>query len=381
MIPLCRADLDERELEALQKVLESGWLTHGPLNSEFEESFAEYLGVGHAVSLNSCTSALFLALKALNITGEVILPSFTFAASANAVVTAGATPVFADIQLDTCNLDPDDVERRINEHTQAIMPVHFAGQPCAMDRLVEVAKRHALHIIEDSAETIGGRFRGKLAGSFAPACFSFFPTKNLTTGEGGMLTTDDPRLAEQIRILAGHGIARSTFAKEKSARPWHRSAVLPGYNMRMSHLQAALGIEQLRKLPEMNAKRQSHARTLNEKLAGIDEIVLPREAPHCEHVYQMYTLQVRGLPRDEFVESLRQKGIGASVHFDPPVHLQDYYCKASDPLPVTEQVAQSIVTLPMFPQLKPEELDTIVTAVKESVRELTPGIHLKAEAS
>ena len=372
MIPLSRPSLDERESRAVLQVLESGWLAEGPANAEFEKAMAAYLGVREAVSLNSCTSALFLALLAHEVRGEVILPSFTFVATANAVVTAGARPVFADVEPDTLNLDPKAVERKITARTRAIIPVHFGGQSCDMDPLLALARERGLLVIEDSAETLGGTYRGKMAGTFATGCFSFFPTKNITTGEGGLLTTDDRDLAARVRTLAGHGIPRPAHQREKSDRPWHRSAVVPGYNFRMSSIHAAIGVAQAGKIEELNSLRRRHARRLDQLLGGVDELVLPVERPECRHVYQMYTVRLRQIDRDRFLRRLRAKGIGASAHFDPPVHLQDYYRRVGHgvlKLPVTEEASRTIVTLPMYPQLEEEEVDRIAAAVKESIAE------------
>ena len=236
-----------------------------------------------------------------------------------------------------------------------------------MDRIMEIANKHHLAVIEDSAETIGGEYKGQKVGSFAIGCFSFFPTKNITTGEGGMFTTNDDVLADKVKALIGHGISSTAFAREKSEKPWFRSASFAGYNFRMSNILAAIGVEQLKKLDEMNEKRRMHARYLNERLRDIDEIDLPVEDKCCKHVYQMYTIKVKNQYRDNFVHQLRKKGIGASVHFDPPVHKQAYYMEngyGNVDLPVTEKVANSIVTLPMYPQLTQEELDTIISEIK-----------------
>lgn len=366
MIPLSIPFITQDELKAIKEVLDSGWLVEGPKNREFEEEFAKFIGVGSAVTLNSCTSALFLAIKALNITGEVILPSFTFVASTNAVVTAGARPVFADVDYETCNINPDDVEKRITEKTQAIMPVHFGGQAADMDALVGIAKKYNLCLIEDSAETIGGEYNGKKTGSFGIGCFSFFPTKNMTTGEGGMLTTDDNSLAEKARTLAGHGISGGAYERKEEKRPWFRVADMPGYNFRMSNILAAIGVEQLKKIDRMNDLRRQHAQYLTEHLSqlGLD---LPTEANNCKHVYQMYNIKIKK-GRDEFVLKLRERGVGASVHFDPPVHLHPYYmekfgCKRGD-LPVTERLSESILTLPLYPTMKKNDLDTIISVVR-----------------
>ena len=371
MIPLCVPDIGEEELQAVQEVLRSGWLTHGPKTGEFEERFAEYIGVKRAVAMNSCTSALFLAIKAQGITGEVILPSFTFVASANAVVTAGAIPVFADIEYDTCNIDPTSTEERITPRTEAIMVVHYGGQSCRMDRIMSIAEKHGLALIEDSAETIGGEFRGRKTGSFGTGCFSFFPTKNITTGEGGMLTTNDEAFADRVKALVGHGIFSNTFQREKAERPWFRAASLAGYNFRMSNILGALGVEQMKRIEQLNEARRRHAAYLSSQLADVTGIDLPVETDGCKHVYQMYTIKVKPpVDRNRFVLELREKGIGASVHFDPPVHLQPYYQErygGNGNLPVTEQVAERIVTLPMFPGLTDEQVEKIAEGVKEAV--------------
>lgn len=367
-IPLSKVYLDKNEFRALKETLVSGWLTHGPKNKEFEEMFAKYIGVKHAITVNSCASALFAVIKALEITDEVILPSFTFAASANAIAAAGAKPVFAEIDWQTGNLDPKDIEKRITKKTQAIMPVHFAGQSCQMDEIMKIAKKRKLWVIEDSAEAIGAEYKGKKTGSFAIGCFSFFPTKNLTTGEGGMITANSQKLDQKIRTLIGHGIAKNTSQRIKSEKPWYRAAVLAGYNFRMSNLLAALGVEQLAKLDKMNEMRRKNAAYLNQRLSETGGVEIPREAAGAKHVYQMYTIRVNK-NRDALVRKLKENGIEASVHFDPPVHLHPFYkknygCKTGD-LPITEKLSRSIITLPMYPSMTKQEMDYIVTIIKQ----------------
>ena len=372
MVPLSRPHITEAEVTAVTEVLRSGWLTHGPKTTEFEKRVAAYLGVRHAIAMNSATSALHLALVAQDIRGEVILPSFTFVATANAVMTAGAIPVFADIDADTCNLDPEDVIRRITPATEAIMVVHYGGHPAPMDRIMAIAEKHHLAVIEDSAETLGGEWQGRKAGSFATGVFSFFPTKNITCGEGGMLTTNDDALAYDVRALVAHGLTTTTTEREGSTRPWHRSAGVPGYNFRLSNLLAAIGVEQMRKVDLLNGARRRHARFFNEGLAPFENVVTPTELADAKHVYQMYTVRVDGVNRDAFVMGLRSRGIGASVHFDPPVHLHDCYRRVHEPayLPVTEHVSSTIVTLPMFPSLTHAERDEVIDAVEDVLRTL-----------
>jgi len=375
MIKLCIPDIREAEIAAAIKAIKSGWLTHGPCNKEFERVFSDYVGVKHAITCNSCTSALFLALKILDIKGEVITPSFSFTATANAIVTAGATPRFVDVDYDTCNIDPDKVRKAITPRTEAIMPVHFAGQCCKMDEIMEIAKQHRLHIIEDTAETIGGTFKGKQAGSFGIGCFSFFPTKNITTGEGGMLTTNDDNIARKARALIGHGFDSTTHEREKAEMPWFRSAVMPGYNFRMSNVLAAIGIEQMKRIDEMNQARISNAKYLVNGLIDLVGLELPHSVENCEHVYQMFTVKlVEPRSRNAFVSMLNRKGIGASVHFYPAIHEQAYYEThtewIADSLEVTKKISRSIVTLPLFPRMTINELDHVICKVKSCLARL-----------
>jgi perosamine synthetase len=370
-VPLCLADIDEADVARVAEVVRSGWLTTGVFNDELEERFAATMGVRHAVSVNSCASALHLALLALRVRGEVILPSFTFVATANAVVTAGATPVFAEIDPGTCNLDPAAVEAAITPRTEAIMPVHFAGQPCDMPALMDIARRHGLAVVEDSAQSIGAEIAGRKAGTFGVGCYSFYPTKNMTTGEGGMLVTDDERLAETVRTYAGHGVPSTPLARDRDGRPWQRAATLPGYNLRMSNMHAALGVGQLARLDDMNARRRAHAVWYDAQLADCPQLELPVRVPGATHVFQMYTLKVVGADRDRFVLDLRRHGVGASVHFDPPVHRQPYYAAlARDAplhLPVTDRVAGSICTLPLFPGMTEDQLVQVRNGVRQAV--------------
>lgn len=368
-IPLCIPNINEEEINEVKKVLESGWLAHGPKTQEFEEGFARYIGVKKAISTNSGTSALQLAINCLEKKGEIIVPSFTFVASANSIITSGCKPVFADIKYDTCNINPDDIEKKITQNTIAIMPVHFAGQSCDMKRIMEIAEKNNLAVIEDSAETIGGTFGDKKAGSFGLMnCFSFYPTKNITCGEGGMITTDNEEVASKLSTLKAHGISSSTFEREKQEKPWLRAATLAGYNYRLCDVLAAIGLVQMKKIDEMNEARRRHAEYLNKNL-NFEEISLPVESENCKHVYQMYTIKLSdNIDRTKFVLELKNKGIGANVHFDPPVHLQPYYLNTSYNLPITEKVAKSIVTLPMYPQLKQEELDYIINSINEVLK-------------
>jgi len=366
-IPLAIPSISENEKNAVLEVLNSGWLAPGNYNKEFEKQFAEFIGVKHAIAMNSATSALEIALKVNNIKGEVIVPSFTFVASANSIVTSGARPVFCDVDLETRNVTAAHIAPLINKKTEAVMVVHFGGQVCQMDEIVELCNKHNLLLIEDSAETLGATWNSKQAGSFGISCFSFFPTKNITTGEGGMFCCNDDDTASKARAIIGHGITSTTFSREKEERPWYRSAIMPGHNYRMSNILAAIGVFQLQKLNDMNEKRRVLA---NEYTKLINQLNLDIKTPFTHqsatHVYQMYTIHVDKNIRNKLVMFLRAKGIGASVHFDPPVHLQAFY-KENFPiihkLPNTEQLSESLITLPLYPDMKIQDVRIVVETI------------------
>ncbi|OGV90868.1 hypothetical protein A2783_02890 [Microgenomates group bacterium RIFCSPHIGHO2_01_FULL_45_11] len=370
-VPLFTPRFTPADKNQLLKVLHSGWLTHGPFNEKFETDFARYLDVNHAVSVNSCASALLVSLIAHKIKGEVIIPSFTFVATANAVVNAGATPVFVDVSYDTCNINPQAINASITKRTEAIIPVHFGGQSAPMKPIMALAQKHKLVVIEDSAETIGGLYQGKKTGSFGTGCFSFYPTKNLTTGEGGMVTTNSTRLASIIRTYAAHGITTTAFIRQQTKQPWLRTATVAGYNFRMSGLQAGLGISQLKRLDTMNRTRRRLASWYTRRLKNIEEIDVPVESPNCYHVYQMYTIKVKKVDRTKFLAKLRQRGIDATVHFDPPVHKQLFYKKFCDhrtDLSVTNRLSRNIVPLPLFPAMTQQQQVYVVNNIKAAIK-------------
>ncbi len=366
-IPLCIPEIDEREIETVSDVIRSGWLAHGEMNKKLEENFAKYMGVKHAISMNSCASCLHLAVEAQGIKGEVILPSFTFVASANAVVKAGAVPVFADIEEDTYTIDPKEIEKLITDKTEAIMPVHFAGQCADMDSIMRIANKYNLKVIEDSAEDIGGEYNGKKAGTFGVGCYSLFATKNMTTGEGGLLTTNDDEIAEKVRTLLGHGIRKTTYDREGMKKAWYRSADMAGYNFRLSNVLAAMGTIQLDKLDDMNRKRQEVAGIYNDLLKDNKKIKIPFVRENSYHVYQMYTILLNeSIDRDEFVTKLNENGIGASVHFAPSVHEMPVYKDSRrGSMAVTERVNNHIVTLPIYPRMAKEDVEYVVDNIEK----------------
>ena len=371
IVPLCRPSIGEKEIEAVVATLRSGWMAHGEWNHKFERAFADYLSVPHAISMNSCTSALEAALNVGGIRGEVVIPSMTFVATANSVVTAGGTPVFCEVDEATRNVTAAAIAERLTPRTEAVIVVHFGGQPCAMDEIRELCERRSLFLIEDSAETLGATWKGTQAGAFAVGCFSFFPTKNITTGEGGMLTCRDEDFARKVRAFIAHGVFSTTLEREKATRPWFRAAGMAGHNFRMPNPLAAIGYHQLDRLDDFNRRRQALAARYDRLLGELPGIATPSVAREATHVYQMYTITAPEAARDRIVHSMRADGIGASVHFDPPVHLQPYYreCGGREgQLPTTERLARSLITLPMYPDLSESLQDKVVESLSRAVR-------------
>lgn len=366
-VPLSRPSISQTEIDCLVEVFQSGWLAHGPYNQKFEEAFSQYIDAAHAISMNSCTSALEVALEASQIRGEVIVPSFTWVATANAVINTGGTPIFCEVDYATRNMQAAAIAALITPRTEAVIVVHYGGQICAMDDIVELCQKHNLLLIEDSAETLGSTWCGRQAGSFGLGCFSFFPTKNITTAEGGMLTCRDDKLARQVRALIAHGLDSTTHDREKETKPWWRAAQRSGHNFRMPNPLAALGLGQLNRLEEMNAKRRELAKRYDQALASL--VNIPALCPGATHVYQMYTITVEAKRRDQVVHHLRAQNIGASVHFDPPVHMQPFYlsrgCKRGQ-LPLTEKLASEIITLPLYPDMTFEQQDYVIKHLVEN---------------
>jgi perosamine synthetase len=351
-VPLSITSLQKQEIKLISDSLKTGWLTHGKNNLIFEKKFSKYIGVKYSVSMNSCTSALECAVKLLKKKGEVIIPSWTWVSTANAVINAGCTPVFADIELNSRNIDPQEIKKKISRKTIAVIVVHFGGMPCEMSPIEKICKNRNIVLIEDSAETIGGTYKNKKTGSFGIGCFSFFPTKNITTTEGGMLTTNNSKYFNYVKKLIAHGI-------EKNKKfPWKREAILPGHNFRMPNHLAALGISQLKKLELFNKKRNKIANSYNEFFKKFPNIIEVQKVPkNIKHSYQMYTLRVKNNLRNSFLNFLNNNKIEASVHFYPPLHKQRYLSKFNKKkLKNTEILMNDIITLPMSPHLSQKQV-------------------------
>lgn len=352
MIALSRPEIGDEEIAAVTRVLRTGMLAQGPEVAAFETEFAEFTAAGttaevHAVAAANGTMALQLALMGCGIGpgDEVVLPSFTFIASANAVRSVGATPVFVDVESDTFTIDPNSAAAAISSRTVAIMPVHLYGQPADMAAITDLGRRHGLAVIEDAAQAHGASLNGHRVGTFGIGCFSFYPTKNMTTGEGGMVTTGDAELAQRMRLIRNHGMrARYEFQRF-------------GTNMRMTDIAAAIGRVQLRHLDAWNGARQRNAAWLDTHLSGVRT---PAVRTGTTHVYHQYTVRTQG--RDRLVERLEEHGVGFGVYYPTPVHRSAPY-HAEQFLPVTDQLCREVISLPVRPGLTPEDLALIVKAV------------------
>jgi dTDP-4-amino-4,6-dideoxygalactose transaminase len=375
-LPYCLPSIGEDEISEVVDALRSGWLTTGPKVRRFEEDFAAYTGARHAIAVNSCTSALHVALAALGIGqgDEVIVPTMTFCATANVVVHLGATPVLVDVREDghtTAAL----IERAITPRTRAILPVHYAGEACDMDEILELARNRGLYVVEDAAHAAGTTYRGRKVGADGDAaCFSFYATKNLTTGEGGMVTVNDPALAERIRRLSLHGMSHNAWARYTQTGSWQYEVTESGFKYNMGELQGALGIHQLRRLDGFIETRQALAQRYSRELASIPGLTLPHVKGDRNHVFHLYPVWLDGreaaVDRDEFIQRMRELNIGTSVHFIPlhrhPAFRDRFGYQAKD-FPVAERLFSAQVSLPLYPGMSESDADDVIQAVRSAL--------------
>lgn len=357
-LPFVSPLIGEEEIAEVIDTLRSGWLTTGPKTRRFEEQFREYVGARHAIAVNSCTSALHLALTVLGVGrgDEVIVPTFTFCATANVVAHLGARPVLVDVDQDF-NVKPEAIEAAITPRTKAIMPVHLSGQACDLEAILAIAARHHLPVVEDAAHAVGATYRGKKIGTFGKiTAFSFYATKNLTAGEGGMITTDDDQLAQRMRLLSLHGMNCDAWNRHSASGSWYYEVTEAGFKNNMSDLQASLGIHQLRKLDAFIATRTNYAQRFTAAFSAIPEIEPPVIHPHRQHAWHLYILRLKlerlRIDRAQFIEELRSRQIGTSVHFIP-VHLQPFYQQTfgyrRGDFPNAEHLYERIISLPLYP--------------------------------
>ena len=355
MIPIAKPLIGEEEKQAVMEVLNSGILAQGPRVAAFEEAFARMTGVKYAIATSSGTTALHTALLAHGIGpgDEVITTPFTFIASANSILYAGARPVFVDIDPRTFNIDPGQIEAAITPRTRAIMPVHLFGLMVDMDPIVEIAHKRGLIIIEDACQSHGAEYKRRKAGSFGTGCFSLYPTKNMTSAEGGMITTDDAGIADRCKVIRQHGMRRQYYHDEL------------GFNFRMTDVHAAIGLAQLNKLARFNESRIANAQYLSAHLCGVTTPLVPSD---CEHVFHQYTMRVPGGRRDALLNHLKERGVGCGVYYPVPIHRQPFYVQQLGydlHLPESEQAATEVLSLPVHPALSQNDLETIVATVNE----------------
>ena len=366
MIPIARPQMGEEEKELVWSALSSGALAQGPRVRELEERFAAFVGVPHAVATSSGTTALHLALLGYGVGAgdEVITVPFTFIASANTVIYTGARPVFVDVEEATFNIDPSLVEAAITSRTRAIMPVSLYGQPADLPALAAIAERHGLALVEDAAQAHGAAVDGRMSGSWGAGCFSFYPTKNMTTGEGGMITTADAELADRVRLMREHGMKVR----------YHHDTL--GYNFRMTDIHASIGLAQLPKLAANNARRQAIAARYD---AELDGVITPSVRQGVTHVYHQYTIRVAR--RDEFADRLREREVGTGIYYPIPVHHQKPFEAlgyGDQRYPVTERLSEQVLSIPVHPSLTDGEVTTVIGAVNAVAAELGP---ISAEVS
>lgn len=373
MIPINKPTLGKEEEENVIQVLRSGTLTgrarEGGMVAEFEKIFARFLGVKYAVAVSSGTAALHASLLALGVGpgDEVIVPSFTFSATCNVVLHVGAKPVFVDIDLDTYTMEPSEVRKALTSKTKVIIPVHIYGHPADMKPIMELAAEENICVVEDAAQAHGAEYNGvKVGGIGRLGCFSFYPTKIITTGEGGMVTTNDEELAEKIRVIRNQG-EKGDYA-----------TMLLGHNWRLTELGAAIGIAQMKKIDEFLAKRRRNAAYLTELLSSVDGLVLPLEKKWAKHAWNIYTVRLRNneVRRDEAVSLLRKRGVGATVYYPIPVHLTPLYRErgySEVSLPNTELASKTVFSLPVHPSMTEEDVEKVALAVKETLGALAPS--------
>ena len=360
MISIAKPIIEAEEKKAVMEVLDSGILAQGPRVKAFEEAFADYCGVEYAIAVSSGTTALHIALLVHGIGegDEVITTPFSFIATANSIIYTGATPIFVDIDPATYNMDPQKIEQAITPETRAILPVHLYGQCSDMRKIMDIAEKHNLIVIEDACQSHGATIMGKKTGSFGTGTFSFYPTKNMTCGEGGMITTNDEALTERCRVIRNHGMHRRYYHDEL------------GFNFRMTDISAAIGLEQLHKLDLFNAKRRENAAFYSENLKGV---ITPWGIPGSEHVYHQYTIRVQEGKRDALREHLLAKGIGTEIYYPLPIHkqisIQDKLTSFPD-LSISEVAAQEVLSIPVHPSISVADRTYIVETINKYMEAL-----------
>lgn len=372
-IPFFKATIGDEEINGVVETLKSGWLTTGPKTKQFESDFAEFVGAKHAISVNSATAALHLSLEASGIgTGdEVLIPAMTFAATAEVAIHLGAIPVLVDINPGTFNIDLDDMRRKCTAKTKAIMPVHYAGQPCEMDEITKFAAEKNLVVIEDAAHAFPASYKSAKIGTISPlTCFSFYANKTITTGEGGMVTTDDEQLAARIRLMSLHGLSRDAWNRFSEKGSWRYAIEAAGYKCNLSDVAAAIGIGQLRQAEEFKRQRMRCVERYLDGFQQCEFVETMTVQPDVEHAWHLFVIKLKldelKIDRSDFIVQLNEAGVGTSVHYTP-LHLhplyRDQYSYCAEDMPVASEVFEQIISLPLFASMTNEEVDYVVQQV------------------
>jgi dTDP-4-amino-4,6-dideoxygalactose transaminase len=390
-VPFHRASVGEDEVRAVSDVIRSGWMTMGPKTFEFENQFARYVGAEYAVAVSTGTAALHLALEAAGIHAgdEVLVPTTTFTATAEAVIYTGARPVLVDIDPVTMNMDLEDAARRITAKSKAIIPVHLAGQPCDLDEIHDLASVHQLRVIEDAAHALPSEYQGRRVGQISEfTCFSFYATKTLTTGEGGMITTNNERAADRMRLMRLHGIERDAWKRYGQGGSWSYQVLEAGFKYNFTDFQAAMGLVQLAKCDHMKDARQKIAGRYSGAFSCCPELVTPSVREDRSTSWHLYILRLRidllNIGRDAFIEALRRRGVACSVHFIP-LHLQPFYSRTfgyrPGDLPVAEKEYRSCLSLPIYPGMTEKEINHVIAVVLDTTKESRIDSRITADAS
>jgi len=377
MLVFGQPNIENEEISEVVKTLKSGWLGTGPKVDKFEKLICKYKKIKNTIAVNSCTAALHLSLLAIELEkgDEVILPSMTFAATANAVIHAGGVPVFADCKIETMNIDIKDIEKKITKKTKAIIPVHFAGRPCEMDKIILIAKKFDLKVIEDCAHAIETKYKGKFAGTIGDiGCLSFYVTKNVVTGEGGAIITNNVKYANKIKVLALHGLTKNAWSRFSDKGYSHYKVVSPGFKYNMMDIQASIGIHQLRKITGSWKKRKKIWEFYNESFKKMPFIKLDSIMQHMRHAYHLYIILLDinklNITRDIFLEEMRKSNIGVGVHYTA-LHLHPYYKKKYNykigDFKNAEFISKRTVSLPLSPKLNQKDQRDVVNTVKKII--------------
>lgn len=376
-LPFAQADLDDTELNQIKEALDTGWITTGPKVRQFEYEFASMVGAKHAIAVNSCTAAMHLSLEAAGIQrgDEVITTPYTFAATAEVIRYFDARPVLVDIDPLTFNINPHLVEQAITERTRAIIPVHIAGLPADMDALLSIARRHNLVVIEDAAHAFPAHYQGIPIGNIGDCtCFSFYATKTITTGEGGMICTNNDEWAERCRIMSLHGISKDAWKRYTAAGSWYYDIIAPGYKYNMTDIAAGMGLAQLLKAERMQQRRRNIAAHYDNAFASVPALQIPHNQPDCQHAWHLYMLRLNLehllIDRAQFIEELKQRNIGTSVHFIP-LHIHPYYRETygyrPDDFPVAYRAFQREISLPIYSKMSDHDVQDVIEAVRDVV--------------